>query len=225
MIRPSVAFDWLDGGMSDAYTDWVAWHDEYADPWSSLSRRLRAVQREIRRVLPPRVCEPFSVVSVCAGQGDDLIGVLRDYEHRDRIRARMVELDPRNVASMGANAQAAGVEVEIVQGDAADPSLYAGMLPADLVLLCGVLGNITDDDARFTIASLPEFCKSGASVIWTRGRRGEDRIPQIRRWFREAEFSEIAFVAPPDAVFSVGACRFEGAPRSLRAKRLFTFVR
>src|SRR5690349_14905491 len=100
--------------MSGACTDWVAWHEEYADPRSSLSRRLRAVQGQIRAALPGRPGEPFSVVSVCAGRGDDVIGVLRDYEHRDQVRARMVERDPRNVDAMAANARAAGVELEIV---------------------------------------------------------------------------------------------------------------
>ena len=205
-------------------TDWVAWHRDYEDPGSALSRRLRVVQDQLRRALPMRPREPVKVVSLCAGRADDLIGVLRDYPHADLVRARLVELDPGNVDAMSASARAAGLELEVVQGDAAQPSFYEGFVPADVVLLCGVLGNISTPDVRSMIASLPQLCRTGATVIWTRSRRPPDLTPRVRRWFAAAGFSELAFVAPADTLFSVGAARFDGRPEPLGTRWFFTFI-
>jgi hypothetical protein len=206
-------------------TDWVAWHSDYENPASALSRRLRVVQEQIRRALPPDPCGPVRVLSLCAGRGADLIEVLSAYPGAGQVRARLVELNPQNVAAISAATRAGGLDLEIVQGDAAEPSLYQGAVPADLVLLCGVLGNISDGDVRFTIASLPQLCRTGGTVIWTRSRRPPDLTPHVRRWFAESGFAETAFVAPAGELFSVGACRFLGPSRPLGSSRLFTFVR
>lgn len=103
--------------------------------------------------------------------------------------------------------------------------LYGGAVPAGLVLLCGVLGNISDDDARTTVMAMPELCQTGGTVVWTRNRRAPDRTPQIRRWFAEAGFAEVAFIAPEDELFSVSACRFLGEPQPLGSTRQFRFIR
>lgn len=206
-------------------TDWAAWHTAYEDPRSALSRRLGVVQDQIRAALPPDPCEPFGVLSLCAGRGEDLLGVLRGYAHSDRVTARLIELDSRNVRTMAKSARLAGLDLAIVEGDAADTKLYVGAVPADLVLLCGVLGNISDDDARATVKALPQLCRAGGTVIWTRTRRPPDLTPRLRRWFAESGFLEQSFIAPAGEQFSVGRCRFLGETRPLRPARLFTFVR
>ncbi|HET6869946.1 MAG TPA: class I SAM-dependent methyltransferase [Solirubrobacteraceae bacterium] len=206
-------------------TDWVAWHRDYEDPASALNRRLRMVQDQLRRSLPVHPRAPVRVISLCAGRGDDLIGVLRDYPHAGLVRARLVELDPRNVDAMREAAREVGLGLDIVQGDAAEPSFYEGVAPADVVLLCGVLGNISERDVRFTIASLPQLCRTGGTVIWTRSRRAPDLTPSVRQWFTASGFSELAFVAPGDALWSVGAARFDGRPQPLGSRRFFTFNR
>ncbi|HSC02790.1 MAG TPA: class I SAM-dependent methyltransferase [Solirubrobacteraceae bacterium] len=204
-------------------TDWVAWHRDYQDPASALSRRLRVVQDQLRIALPIRPREPVQVISLCAGRGDDLIEVLRDYPYAGLVRARLVELDPQNVDAMRAAATEAGLELDIVQGDAAEPTLYQGAVPADVVLLCGVLGNVSEPDARFTISSLSQVCRTGGTVIWTRSRRAPDLTPRVRGWFAASGFSELAFVAPGDALWSVGAARFDGKRQPLGSRRFFTF--
>ncbi|MGN6870135.1 MAG: SAM-dependent methyltransferase [Solirubrobacteraceae bacterium] len=206
-------------------TDWVAWHRDYEDPASALSGRLRVVQDQLRRALPIDPREPVRVISLCAGRAHDLIEVLRDYPHASLVRARLVEVDPRNVAAMRAAARERGIDLDIVLGDAAEPSFYEGVAPADVVLLCGVLGNISERDVRFTIAALPQLCRTGGTVVWTRSRRPPDLTPRVRRWFAASGFSELAFVAPGDALWSVGAARFAGRPQPLGSRRFFTFDR
>lgn len=78
--------------------DWQAWHDTYDVPDSWMARRLRAVQDRIREALDTAPPGPLRVVSVCAGQGRDLVDVLADHPRRDDVAARLVELDPGNTA-------------------------------------------------------------------------------------------------------------------------------
>jgi len=118
--------------MSAQATDRAAWHTDYADPTSALSRRLGVVRDQIRRALPFRLRRPFRVLSLCAGRGDDLIGALSSYAQADLVQARLIELDQRNIRAMSRSACAARLALEIVQADAGDPTLYQGAAPADL---------------------------------------------------------------------------------------------
>ncbi len=206
--------------------DWLAWHEPYSDPGSELSRRLRLVQGHIAGWLDERPGESLTVVSACAGQGRDLIGVLAGRSDADRVRATLLEWDPGNVAAARAAAGAAGLGgVRVERSDAGDRASYVGAVPADLVLLVGVFGNVSDADVRGTIAALPELCAPGATVIWSRGRWAPDLTPTIRRWLTDSGFVEQAFHAPDDALFSVGVHRFTGRPRPLQASgSLFRFL-
>jgi hypothetical protein len=208
-------------------TDWLEWHAPYDDQASPLSRRLRAVQRGIRGHLDTRPDQRVRVISACAGQGRDLIEVLANHPARDRVTARLVELDPRNVAIARAGAAANGLTgVEVVAGDAGTVDSYLGAVPADLVLFCGVFGNITDEDIAGTIRALPQLCAPGATVIWTRGRQAPDLRPSVRRWFGEAGFDEVSFDAPDDVRWSVGVNRLSIDPvPPVPGQRLFSFTR
>jgi hypothetical protein len=206
--------------------DWVEWHEPYDDPASHLARRLTLVQGDLRRALDSCPEGSIRVISMCAGQGRDLLGVLPDHPRRDDVRARLVELDERNVAAARqVIADRDLSSVEVVAADAGTTDAYAGAVPAHVVLACGVFGNITDDDVEQTIRELPGLCAPGATVLWTRHRFPPDLTPDIRAWFEQAGFAELAFDAPAEDFFSVGACRFDGVPRLLEAgRRLFDFV-
>ena len=199
------------------------WHGAYDRPGSPLRQRLAAVQAQIAAALDRAAPGPIQVVSMCAGQGRDLLGVLAVHPRRADVRARLVEMDPRNVAL----ARAAAPEgVEVVEGDATTTSAYEGAVPADLVLVCGVFGHATDGDIDRIVDHLPMLCAAGATVVWTRGgRRQPDLRPAIRRWFAGAGFEEMARLSGGDGGWGVGAHRLVGETRPFRAGvRLFTFV-
>lgn len=205
--------------------DYTAWHDAYRDPSSDLSRRLAVVQDEIRAALGARPEGDLRVISICAGQGHDLIGALSGDPASDRVRALLVELDPANVAEIRAKAADAGLAIDAVQGDAADTDHYRDWVPADLVLAAGIFGNISDADIFRVIRALPQFCTAGATVIWTRGRHLPDINSEIQATFVQAGFAPVAFHAPDDASFQVGVSRYEGPAVPLSSDRLFTFIR
>jgi hypothetical protein len=206
--------------------DWLEWHSGYDEPGSHLERRLEIVQHRLRDALDAAPPGELGLISMCAGQGRDVIGVLADHERCDDVTARLVELDERNVARARAAIAAAGLDhVEVVVADAGSLDAYAGAVPADVVLVCGVFGNIADDDIARTVGFLPALCRPGATVLWTRHRLDPDLTPTIRGWFSDAGFEEIGFDAVEGYWFAVGAARWPGptAPAPV-GDRLFTFV-
>jgi len=213
--------------MPDEQRDYAEWHRAYDDPSSQLSRRLRVVQAYLRRAIDDHP-GPIQLISMCAGEGRDVIPVLAAHPRRGEIAARLVELDPRNAAAARSAAAAAGLaHVEVVEGDAAVTDAYAASVPADIILACGVFGNITDGDVRRTVEHLPCLCAPGATAIWTRGWQPDrDVAGAIRAWFAESGFDEVAFEAAPDNTYRVGAHRLGAPSRAFEpGVRLFSFFR
>lgn len=206
--------------------DWVAWHEPYDRPGSSLRRRLELVRLRIGRALDAVPPGRVRVISMCAGQGRDVLGALDGHPRRGDVVARLVEADPRNAERARETAADAGfADVDVVTGDASVTTAFVGMVPADVVLVCGVFGNISDADVRNTIALLPTLCRPGAVVIWTRHRAQPDLTPAIRTWFGDAGFDELAFDTEEGFLFGVGTHRLVGnAARFEPGVRLFDFV-
>ena len=216
------------GASSASDSHWVRWHQHYDDPSSPLSVRLRIVQSMVADVLSAAEEGPIQIVSVCAGQGRDVIDVLATHPRGVDASALLVELDPVLVAFARARAEAGGVS-----GQVRGPSRamrpcrarYADDVPADLVLVCGVFGNVSEADISRTIQALPGWCREGSEVIWTRHRRPPDATPFIRAEFGAAGFTEVAFEAPDGYVLSVGRNRLERPPGEFDPEAtLFEFV-
>jgi hypothetical protein len=177
--------------------------------------------------LDARPDQPVTVLSVCAGDGRDVLGVLGCRADAARVQVTLIESDPRNLAQAQRFCQDAELAAVRLRGlDAGLASSYLEAAPADLVLLCGVFGNIDDSDVRQLIGALAQLCRAGATVIWTRSRRDPDLTPQLREWLAAAGLTEVSFTAPSDVLFSVGVHRFDGEPQLLQAdRRWFSFVR
>jgi hypothetical protein len=205
--------------------DWYAWHDGYDVPGSTLARRLTAVRERISAALDARAPGPVRAISVCAGQGRDLIGALAAHPRRADVTARLVERDPRNAELAERAAAAGGLSgVEVRVGDAALLDNYSGIAPADLVLLCGIFGNVTESDIEATVGCAGQLCATGGTVIWTRHRRPPDLVPRICDWFASHGFEQ-EWLSKPDESFGVGVHRFTGRPLPLATgTRMFSFV-
>ena len=212
------------GVYHDVKDDWLEWHAHYDDPTSPHSIRLAEIQRLVHGALDRAAPDPIVAISICAGQGRDLLGVLARHPRRADVTARLVEADARNAAVAEVAARSAGLEgIDVVVGDGAVSDAYAGAVPADLVLACGVLGNLSDADVERTIRFLPALCATRATVIWTRHRMRPDLTPAVRGWFADSGFEEVAFVTPL-GMWGVGAHRLigPGAPFT-PGVRMFTF--
>jgi hypothetical protein len=206
--------------------DWSEWHRPYDDPSSPLSQRLHLVQDHLRTALDRCPEGPIRLISMCAGQGRDVIGTLADHRRRDDVQALLVEWDARNVAFAAKAATDVGVPgVAVVQADAGMSDAYETAAPADIVMACGVFGNISDGDIARTVSLLPSLCAPRATVIWTRHRQAPDRTPTIRHWLTEAGFIDEAFEGPSRLFIGVGVGRLAREPDTFTpGRRLFEFV-
>jgi hypothetical protein len=208
--------------------DWLAWHRGYDDPGSSLSRRLGVIQREIERALDALPSGRRRALSLCAGDGRDLIPVLARHRRRDDLSAVLVELDPALAEAAQARADQAGLHesIEVRQLDAGQIAAFDDVLPADLLLLCGIFGNVSEADIRATVeAAASKLLGRGGHVIWTRGASEPDLRRVIRNHFLDCGFKELLFEGEPHG-FGVGVDRLTARRESPGpdGDRLFTFV-
>jgi len=193
-----------------------------------LAQRLAIVQRRLAERLSAAPSGAVRVISMCAGQGRDVFGVLPEHPRRGDVTAVLVELDHRNVEVARASSARSGLtQVNVLEGDAAFSDIYAPFVPADIVLACGIFGNISDQDLERTVRNLSMLCRAGAAVIWTRHRNEPDLTPRIRSWFGESGFEELNFDAiDNESKSGIGTVRLIAAPLPFRPGfRFFTFTR
>ena len=209
--------------------DWQAWHEQYADPTSSLSRRLEEVRIQLAALLE-RGSGPVRLLSLCSGDGRDTIPVVAGAE-RD-VAATLVELDEELARTAAAAAASAGIAADVRTGDAGAAVTWSDVLPVDVLMLCGVFGNVSDADVEHTIAAARSMLRPAGAVIWTRGNRvpddptshTDDPAERVRRVFLAAGFDEVAFVKPADASYRVGVARLPEPSGDPVPQRLFSFV-
>jgi hypothetical protein len=203
-------------------TDWQQWHSAYSID-GPLARRLAAVQEQIRLTLDRAAPGELRVLSLCAGAGRDLLPVLATHPRARDVIGRLVEQDHRLCSAAAA---AAPPTITVVCGDAGTTTACIGAAPADLLLLCGIFGNVSDSNIRTTVAAVPSLLAAGGTVVWTRHRGQPDITPRLRAWFDEAGVKETAFITRPGDRWSVGAGLRHAEPEPLSPdERLFTFVR
>jgi hypothetical protein len=205
--------------------DWQAWHRHYDDPESSLSQRLVTVRGALQGLLAA-AHGPVRLVSLCAGDGRDTLPVLDASDAE--VTGVLVELDP-DLSARAREGAPAGIEVRTA--NAGTTASYADACPADVLLACGVFGNVTDADVARTVAAFPSLLASGGHVIWTRGARFPDDVSayddpplRVRELLAEAGLEEVAFVSDPSG-FRVGVARWPGPDGVADPdRRLFDFV-
>lgn len=222
MTTPSLRGD----GKEGAPTHWQTWHLAYEDPESSLSRRLRVVRAELSAALDQAHRGPIRLLSLCAGDGRDLLGVLEGHRRRDDVEAVLVELDPGLAGRARVQIEGLGhPRISVLEADAGLTSSYADRAPYDVVLCCGVFGNVSDADVHSTVRGLSALTASGGGAIWTRHRRPPDLTGEIRSWFVEAGFREESFIQVDGSLGAVGRnTRTPGVEAGDVPARLFAFV-
>jgi hypothetical protein len=207
--------------------DWLVWHEAYDDPSSSLARRLGVVRRRLEEVLDAPAGERRQLLSLCAGDGRDVIPVLAAQATSSSVSALLVERNEELSRRALQSASSSGLgTVEARCADAGDPASFNDVLRVDVLLLCGIFGNIEHGRVKRVIDVVPHLLAKGGYGIWTRGASDPDRRPEVRSWFRAAGLDEISFDGAPET-FAVGVNQlvsgWPDTPRHLPS-RLFSFV-
>jgi hypothetical protein len=218
--------------------DWYKWHDAY-DHDPALKKRLVLVRNHLSRCLDRSAPGEVRVISVCAGDGRDILRTLVDHKRLADTRVRLVELDPNLVADGKDACQALGLSshVEFVIGDATDPSSYRAVAPANIVVMCGMLGLVDLPELPNVVRAMQALCRHKGHVVWTRRLDWRDGVRQIKvlqelmakAGFRRAALNVTSFGAllwkAPRASFAVGTHRYDGEPITLpEGGRLFTIA-
>ena len=209
--------------------DWLNWHKSY-DSLPALQARLVLIRKHLARCLEGLPPGPVSMVSICAGDGRDIVGLLKSHPRAGDVSALLIEQDERLVAAGLASLANTGLEkrVQFAHADATLTNVYADVAPAPVVILSGVFGNVRTTDTGSLVTNLRSICGTGGKVVWTRHRllnEGSRHIELIRRLFGENRFTEISLEFTPDEVFAVGTQRHDGPTMPLPAgAKLFEFT-
>ena len=216
--------------MSSGRQDWQVWHRDYDDPGSPVSHRLAEVRTRLALLLDEGD-GPLRLLNLCCGDGRDTLPVLASSDRE--VDACLVELDPGLAEAARRAALEAGVRAEVRTGDAADPATYADRLPVDVLLLVGVLGNVSDADAERTVAAAAAMVVPGGTVVWSRSNRFRtepthryaDPAEWVRDRFEAAGFETVDYLRPEQEAWRLGVGRLRGRSGQPLPERLFTFVR
>jgi len=196
--------------------DWHDWHGGYDDPSSEMSGRMRAVRAHVADVVRAAPPGPVTVVSICGGEGREVIGALVDHPRKADVRGRLIELDPSNAAAAARSVEAAGLtRFEVVNGDASQTDAYAHLAPVDLIVISGLFGHISPDDHVRLLAFLRQLARPGASVVWTYTALVPDRVPALRQRFVDGGFIERSFEQVPGDQLALTVARSEHAGPTL----------
>lgn len=208
--------------------DWIKWHEGY-DFSPARRARLQLVQEHITACLEACDSGAIRVISVCAGDARDLIGVLPRHPRRADVSAYVVETNPELLERARRAADKAEVAPHLcfVAADATLASTYLDFAPADLVILSGVLGNLRHGEVPSLVEALRSLCRTHGFVVWTRHRYGRDgarQVPRIRRFLRKVGFEEAVFDVTLPGAYAVATHLYCGVPLTLaQGERLFEF--
>lgn len=211
--------------MSISDQDWYRWHAPYDQLQTAQTDRLGEVQEAIAAYLDAAPAGDLRAVSACSGQSRDLLPMLINHPRGHDIDATMIELEPLNASFLhGALGSTALTRVEVVVADAGDAASYAGLVPVDLLLMCGVFANIAIDDARRTIGRLPELCAPGGMLVWTTYGESLADADDVLAALDAAGFGTVSLTWTADRASLVAVHRFDGdtVPFSPEG-RLFSF--
>lgn len=101
--------------------------------------------------------------------------MLEDHSRRDEVTA--VESDPRNVQAARRRAAAAGLaQLEVRRADASRPGSFADALPAHVLVLCGIFGNVGESDIERTAAA----ARHSAWCLYSQSRHGKLAAPDTK---------------------------------------------
>jgi hypothetical protein len=210
-----------------AVRDYVAWHDAYDRAGSPLHRRLQVVIDLLGGALDAAPPGPVRILSLCAGQGHDVVAVASTHARGGDLVGRLVELDPTNAEAARTRIDDLGLtDLEVLVGDAGHTRAFLGAVPADVVVACGIFGNISLEDIERTVHALPSLCAPDASVVWTRHPRESGVLDAVGGWFDDAGFLRESLVVDSEHTFGVARHRLVRDPAPYDAGRdLFTFLR
>ena len=156
-----------------------------------------------------------------------MLEVLAQRTDSQRVHAVLVEAHPEIADRARRSAATVASHVEVRTRDAGVTDAYLGAVPAELVLLVGILGNILAGALARTIAYARAPAPAAATLLWSRARAGGDLNDMVRARLAAAGFTELDYATLDTGTWpAVGVVRYDGPPVPLpTGQQLFTFRR
>jgi 2-polyprenyl-3-methyl-5-hydroxy-6-metoxy-1,4-benzoquinol methylase len=200
---------------------WYDWHiEKHSDPNSYTSQRMTDIGLVIEEYLKDTV-HRSNIVSVCAGQGLDLIPILRQYPNS--ADAYLIDIEQQNIDHI--NKISTGLEgIHTYAADATVSNTYINnKIPrANLLLVCGVFAHLTSEDQSIFIQNMRSLLKPGGYVIWT---RIDEYLNDIHEKFENNGYKKIDLSHINLSTGSVGMSRLKESIKTLHPdKQIFNFL-
>ena len=208
--------------------DWNAWHHKYNTD-TELNARLSQVKiciDEALRALPPG---KVNVISLCSGDGRDLIELLPTHARRADVSGWLLECHESLVetAQQAIHQQGLKTTLHACVADATDARSYATIPPAHLIILAGVFGSVETDEIPRLLRNLQILCAPAAYVVWTQNlytEEGQHRSVILRQALNTQSFTSVKLLTTPQQRYHIGLHQYHGKPVNLPLDdRLFTF--
>jgi hypothetical protein len=198
---------------------WSGW-PEKAYQREGYQQRLQAVQEHLSECLDEAPPGPVRILSMCAGDGRDVIGAVRAHRRRKDVSAWLVELNSQSVELGKGYSVNAGLErsLKFINADATVYSTYKQIAQADIVLVCGVWGHVPAGEKSMLVRAISTLCKPGGAVIWTRGTsKGIGRVREIEALFAGTWWDKSRVTYTPDAAWAIATYRYHGPAHEMPA--------
>lgn len=214
--------------MISPQNHWDEWHKHY-DHSSLLQARLQIVRGQIS--LAFNECDPglIQAVSICAGDGRDLIHTTSNHPRRNDVRAFLIDKNEQSIARGKLAAEQVGLsqQFHFLKADARLSRSYIGIVPANIIILVGVLGHVRHKEIVRLVQNVPMLCKAGGWLIWAKKLKihtNHNQVLSVRNLLQRSAFKEVQYEETGLDGFAVSRAQFIGPTTPLDpARRLFEF--
>lgn len=214
---------WIRAARQRIWSDWPA----RAYTKERYQWRLALVKEHLSTALVEAPPGDVRILSICAGDGRDVISTLEEHPRRGDATAQLVELDPTSAHDAERTAARAGLgdQIHVLNADATDFATYQGIAPAEIVLACGVWGHVPPQERGKFIDAAARLSTPHGCLIWTR-RLSENGLAELLECFRADAWEQHRVGVTPDRRFAVVTHRYRGETLAIPAEgRIFHFRR
>lgn len=209
--------------------------DSFYDTDEYYQKRLWALEEQLYEAII-QDDEDKVILSIGSGFAREIFGLLKKKKIDNKLDIHLIEGDEETCALLEIRAKKYEIEnLHVYHRGAASSNMYAfEKIPkADIIIFGEMFTWMSLEDALRVIRFFKQICKKNASVIWTKdlysdfyGRPPTRRSEQeIRKYFKENEFSENYFLSEPEDRLSIGRYTYKGEEEDIiKGEVLFTYV-
>lgn len=173
---------------------WTEWHENAYNNTNSLAyQRTEIVKNLINKYLY-EINKNVVIVSIGAGQGRDILSVLKERKDNNRIFTYLIDTDMECLDYAKNYAEKNNIiNVNVVNIDGSLTENYKDIPKADLIIFCGMMNQKNTEEVKSLANNMKFLCNEDAQIIWSRHGYDEDYSTSFRNVFNENFYKELDF--------------------------------